>query len=88
MVGYDVGAIPTLRPAGCPPAALIQNSWGIGWGLSGFFWMAINVLDALDTDLKIVHSGGPWHPSIPKSGFWHDLVHGIGNAIGEAKFGD
>jgi hypothetical protein len=60
MVGYDVGATATLRPSTCPPAALIQNSWSADWGLGGFFWMAIPVLDAPDTDLKIVHSGHPW----------------------------
>jgi C1A family cysteine protease len=60
MVGYDIGVTPTLRPAGCPPAALIQNSWGTGWGLDGFFWMPLSVLDASDTDLKIVHAGKPW----------------------------
>ena len=62
MVGYDVGPTPTLRPANCPPAVLIQNSWGTGWGWdgSGFFWMAIPVLDDPQTDLKIVHAGHPW----------------------------
>jgi hypothetical protein len=60
MVGYDVGDTATLRPAGCPPAALIQNSWGASWGLGGYLWMALPVLDAADTDLKIVHAGAPW----------------------------
>lgn len=60
MVGYDVSDTASLRPASCPPAALIQNSWGTGWGLSGFFWMALPVLDASDTDLKIAHAGKPW----------------------------
>lgn len=62
MVGYDVGEVATLRPAKCPPAALIQNSWGTGWGWNGtgFFWMTLPVLDDQQTDLKIVHSGSPW----------------------------
>jgi C1A family cysteine protease len=60
MVGYDIGDTPWIRPASCPPAALIQNSWGTGWGCSGFFWMPLSVLDAPDTDLKIAHSGNPW----------------------------
>jgi C1A family cysteine protease len=60
IVGYDIGETPTLRPANCPPAALIQNSWGTEWGLAGFFWMVLPVLDDAETDLKIVHAGGPW----------------------------
>jgi C1A family cysteine protease len=59
-VGYDVASMPTLRPANCPPALLIQNSWAASWGLSGFFWMALPVVDDPQTDLKIVHSGSPW----------------------------
>lgn len=60
MVGYDIGQVPTLRPATCAPAALIQNSWGDSWGIRGCFWMPLSVLDDSDTDLKIVHSGSPW----------------------------
>lgn len=61
LIGYDIGSTPTLRPAGCPPAFLTQNSWGDwGWNNSGDFWMALSVLDAADTDLRIVHSGSPW----------------------------
>jgi len=60
MVGYDIGDTPWIRPASCPPAALIQNSWGTSWGLIGFFWMPLAILDAPDTDLKIAHSGHPW----------------------------
>lgn len=59
--GYDIGALATLRPANCPPAVLGQNSWGRGWGIGGYFWMPLAVLDAPDTDMKIVHTGHPWH---------------------------
>ena len=60
VVGYDLGATPTLRPQGAGPSFLVQNSWGTSWGLNGFFWAATSVLDASDTDLKIVHAGSPW----------------------------
>lgn len=58
--GFDIGTTPILRPANCPPAILIQNSWGEDWGLKGFFWMDLLVVDDPQTDLKIVHSGHPW----------------------------
>ena len=61
IVGCDVAPTPTLRPANCPPAVLIQNSWGAwGWNGSGRFWCALSVLDAPDTDLKIIHAGHKW----------------------------
>lgn len=60
IVGCDLGDTATLRPAGSPPSFLIQNSWGTGWALDGFFWMPRQILDAQDTDLKIAHTGHPW----------------------------
>lgn len=60
IVGYDIGDTPTLRPVNCPPAFLVQNSWGPGWAIGGFFWAPSFVLDAPGTDLKIVHSGHLW----------------------------
>jgi hypothetical protein len=57
---YDIGAIPTIRPANCPPAVCFQNSWDTDWGLDGYVWVPLSVLDAPDTDLKIVHSGHAW----------------------------
>lgn len=59
-LGYDIGKTATIRPTNCPPALLIQNSWGTSWGITGFFWMPLAVVDAHDTDLKIAHSGHPW----------------------------
>jgi hypothetical protein len=62
--GYDFGASPTLRPAGCPPAFSFQNSWGADWGLNGRFWMPKDFVDQQlasgEMDIKIVHSGKPW----------------------------
>ncbi|HMB82775.1 MAG TPA: C1 family peptidase [Terriglobales bacterium] len=40
--------------------ALIQNSLGGGWGQKGYFWMPFEVITAPDTDLWMVHTGGPW----------------------------
>lgn len=60
LLGHDVSVTPVLRPAGCPPAVLAQNSWDTDWGLDGFFWMPLEILDAPDTDLKIAHAGHPW----------------------------
>jgi len=62
-VGYDIATTPVIRPAGCPPAVLIQNSWGAGWGWNGgFFWMPISVINdaSLVQDVWIVHTGKPW----------------------------
>ena len=57
IVGADLDETQTLRPAGCPPAFLVQNSWGTGWGWNRdvFFWMAQSVVDDPQTDLMIVH---------------------------------
>jgi C1A family cysteine protease len=40
--------------------ALIQNSWGDGWGQKGYFWMPFDVIDSPGCDLWVVHTGGPW----------------------------
>lgn len=60
VLGYDISPTETLRPKGCPPAFLIQNSWGEGWGINGRCWMPVSYLDRPDSDAKIVHSGHKW----------------------------
>ncbi len=40
--------------------ALVQNSWGNGWGQRGYFWMPFEVISAPDIDLWMVHTGRPW----------------------------
>lgn len=59
-LGYDIGMVPSIRPPMTPPSVLVQNSWGPGWGVGGFFWMPVEVLDRPDSDMKIAHSGHPW----------------------------
>ena len=49
-LGYDLGK----------QMALIQNSWGDGWGWKGYFWMPFEVIASPDTDLWMVHTAGPW----------------------------
>jgi C1A family cysteine protease len=60
VVGYDLADTATLRPVGSAPSFLVKNSWGTDWGIGGFFWMPQAILDATDTDIKIVHAGHPW----------------------------
>lgn len=35
--------------------ALMQNSWGTGWGINGYFWMPFEVLER--SAMRIIHPG-------------------------------
>lgn len=39
LAGYDDSKV---MPDGSVGAFLVRNSWGTGWGLGGYFWMAYN----------------------------------------------
>lgn len=43
-------------------AFLAQNSWGTGWGISGFFWFPYQAAadSSILTDARIQHLGRPW----------------------------
>ena len=55
--GHEVLCLGYDRPK---QLALIQNSWGADWGQQGYFWMPSDVIASPETDLWIVHTGGPW----------------------------
>jgi Papain family cysteine protease len=60
IIGYDAGPTPVIRPAACPPAVLCMNSWDTDWGIKGFFWMPLPILDDSSVDMRISHTGNPW----------------------------
>jgi C1A family cysteine protease len=55
--GHEVLCLGYDRPK---QLALLQNSWGDGWGQKGYFWMPFETITSPDTDLWMVHTGGPW----------------------------
>ena len=55
LCGYDENKV---MPDGSKGAFLVRNSWGSGWGLAGYFWMAANYLADVNlcSDFWIVQS--------------------------------
>ncbi len=55
LVGYDDNKV---MPDGSKGAFLVRNSWGTGWGLQGYFWMASNYVSdpTLSSDFWVVQS--------------------------------
>jgi C1A family cysteine protease len=49
-------------PGANPGAVLMQNSWGLGWGLQGRYWMPYDFLADQNTvsDIFIQHLGHAW----------------------------
>jgi len=55
LVGYDNNM---AMPDGSKGAFLVRNSWGTGWGIGGYFWMAYNYVGntRLASDFWVVQS--------------------------------
>lgn len=55
LVGFDDNKV---MPDGSKGAFLVRNSWGTGWGLQGYFWMAYNYVGTttLCSDFWVVQS--------------------------------
>jgi C1A family cysteine protease len=55
LVGYDDNKVMPDKSKG---AFLVRNSWGTGWGLQGYFWMAYNYVGdkSLASDFWVVVS--------------------------------
>lgn len=81
---HIVGADDSKQVLGQIGAFEAQNSWGAGWGDSGFCWIPYSYFDAVagEWDFWMGHFGSPWRPEARPSCYAKDQTPSlIGTAL-------